>query len=160
MFGRPIAERALEAVDGERGRRDDQCGHQPGWNGELLFHQKMVRQPGGHSHHRQCHEEEPNAAERLPAQGHEHRDATDGDHPAEVVQKVIERELRAVLLLSQQEAPQRRRLSVVYDPATDGGVELGPFNLHDLTGLLRPAIVSCQCAGRNGLRNDRAEHLF
>jgi hypothetical protein len=73
---------------------------------------------------------------------------------------MIERELRAVLLLSQQEAPQRRRLSVVYYPATDGVVELGPFNLHDVTRMLRQAIVSCLRAERNGLRSGPAKHLY
>src|SRR5215471_797750 len=126
----PIAERALQAVDREWRCRNDQRRHETRRNGELLLRDKVVRKPSGDSHHGKGDEEEADAAERLPSECDERRDAADRNHPAEVIEQMVERELRAPGLFGLEEGPERARLRLANDAALGGSLELGPFDVH------------------------------
>src|SRR5215471_14477854 len=126
----PIAERALQAVDREWRCRNDQRRHETRRNGKLLLRDKVVRKPSGDSHHGKGDEEEADAAERLPSECDERGDAADRNHPTEVIEQMVERELRAPGLFRFEEGPERARLRLANDAALCGSLELGPFDAH------------------------------
>src|SRR5262249_44284651 len=129
----PIAERALQAVDSEWRCRNDQSRHETRRNGKLLLRDKILREPGGDSHHGKGDEEETHAAKRLPSECDERRDAADRNHPAEVIKQMVERELRASGPLGLEERRGSARLRLANDTALGGSLELDPFDAHGKT---------------------------
>src|SRR5262249_45434918 len=125
----PIAERALQAVDREWRCRNDQSRHESRRNGKLLL-DKILREPGGDSHHSEGDKEEAHAAKRLPSECDKRRDAADRNHPAEVIKQMVERELRASGPFGLEEGPERARLCLANDAALGGSLELDPFDAH------------------------------
>src|SRR5215468_2468720 len=125
----PIAERALQAVDREWRCRNDQSRHESRRNGKLLL-DKILREPGGDSHHSEGDKEEAHAAKRLPSECDKRRDAADRNHPAEVIKQMVERELRASDPFGLEEGPEGARLCLANDAALGGSLELDPFDAH------------------------------
>src|SRR5262249_34493764 len=123
----------------ERRCRNDQRRHQTRWNGKLLLRDKVLRKPSGDSHHGEGDEEEAHAAERLPSERDECRDAADRNHSAEVIEQMVKRELRAAGLFGLEEGPERAHLRLANDAALGGSLELGPFNAHGNNRVLRPS---------------------
>src|SRR5262245_46250962 len=147
----PKTERRLQTVDRERSCRNNQRRHETRRDRKLLL-RKVVRKPSSGSHHGEGDEEEAHAAERLPSECDKRRDAADSNHPAEVIEQMVERELRASGLFDLEEGRERARLRLANDAALGRRLELGPVNVHrkNQVSTTRPTLSHGAVIKRSG----------